>query len=348
MAISFNIIAMPDLLNAKQGLSLNDSQASCFVSPNNPNIILLDLGMAISFNIIAMPDLLNAKQGLSLNDSQASCFDLLNAKQGLFLNDSQASWFGEYLSSKILLLDLGLLISFTTIAMPDLLNAKHGLSLNDSQASWFGSISFMTQPLGAVLSGPLVDYFGRKRANFLANVPHLVAWTLMYFSWDLPSLFVANGLLGFGTGVMEAPINSYVGEISEPSIRGALCTLTQVFTSVGMFAMYFLGTVVSWRTAALVCLSAPLASMLLVLLVGTPCSMYSWLRACTPGSVVSWRTAALVCLSAPLASMLLVLLVGTPCSMYSWLRGELEDGCPGVPQRAAHFHAAGAAGGYSL
>ncbi|XP_050680042.1 facilitated trehalose transporter Tret1-like isoform X2 [Leptidea sinapis] len=117
------------------------------------------------------------------------------------------------------------------------------------------------------MSGPIVDLFGRKNAMFLVNIPHLVAWTLMYFANDLPTLFIANGLLGLGTGVMEAPINSYVGEISEPSIRGSLCTLTQVFTSIGIFVIYFLGTVVSWRYAALICLAAPISSMLLVLLV---------------------------------------------------------------------------------
>ncbi|XP_013139503.1 PREDICTED: facilitated trehalose transporter Tret1-like isoform X1 [Papilio polytes] len=166
-----------------------------------------------------------------------------------------------------LLLDLGMAISFATIAVPSLLNAKEGLSLDETQASWFGSLSYLTQPVGALLSGPVVDFCGRKRANFLVNIPHLVAWLLLYFSWDLPSLFIANGLLGLGTGIMEAPINSYVGEISEPSVRGALCTLTQLFTSIGVFVMYFLGTVVDWRRAALISLVVPVSSMAFVFLV---------------------------------------------------------------------------------
>ncbi|KAJ0172282.1 hypothetical protein K1T71_012255 [Dendrolimus kikuchii] len=171
------------------------------------------------------------------------------------------------MSPNLLLLDLGMAISFATIAMPELLNASEGLSLTDTEASWFGSISFLTQPLGAILSGPLVDYFGRKKANFLVNIPHLIAWILMHFAWNVPTLFIANGLLGLGTGVMEAPINSYVGEISEPSIRGALCTVTQMFAAIGVLAMYFLGTVVKWRVAALICLAAPLGSMMLILFV---------------------------------------------------------------------------------
>ncbi|XP_038207397.1 facilitated trehalose transporter Tret1-like [Zerene cesonia] len=171
------------------------------------------------------------------------------------------------MSPNLLLLNLGMAISFATIALPDLLNAKEGLSLDETQASWFGSLSYLTQPAGALLSGPLVDFFGRKKGTFLVNLPLLFAWTLMYFAWNLPSLFIANGLLGFSTGIMEAPINSYVGEISEPSVRGAFCSITLLFTSLGVFAMYFLGTVVTWRYAALISIGIPVSSMLLVLLV---------------------------------------------------------------------------------
>ncbi|XP_032522237.1 facilitated trehalose transporter Tret1-like [Danaus plexippus] len=167
-------------------------------------------------------------------------------------------------SSFLLLFDLGMAINFSTIIIPALLDSKGEISFDESQASWFGSISFLAQPIGAIVSGPLVDYVGRKKANFLVNIPMIAAWLLMYFAWNLPSLFTANALLGISSGIMEAPINSYVGEISEPSIRGALCTLTQFFSSFGILVMYFLGTFMQWRNAALMCLIAPIASMITV------------------------------------------------------------------------------------
>ncbi|KAL4717200.1 hypothetical protein ACJJTC_017087 [Scirpophaga incertulas] len=179
---------------------------------------------------------------------------------------SIASQFLAIMSPNILLLDLGMAISFSTIALPDLLNSSEGLSMNENQASWFGSISFLTQPAGALISGPVVDYIGRKKATLLVNIPHIIAWLLVYYAFNLPMLFVANGLLGFGTGFMEAPINSYVGEITEPTIRGALCTVAQFFTAIGVMLMYFLGTIVTWRQAALICLCAPVAAMLFILL----------------------------------------------------------------------------------
>ncbi|XP_045454634.1 facilitated trehalose transporter Tret1-like [Melitaea cinxia] len=170
------------------------------------------------------------------------------------------------MSSFLLLFDLGMAINFSTIMIPALLNASEGLSLNEEEASWFGSVSFLSQPVGAILSGPVVDYFGRRKSNFLVNIPMIVAWILMYYSWNLPTLFIANALLGISSGIMEAPISCYIGEITEPSIRGALCALTQTFTAFGVLFMYFLGTFLEWRSAALVCLIAPVASMATVIL----------------------------------------------------------------------------------
>ncbi|XP_072933464.1 facilitated trehalose transporter Tret1-like [Epargyreus clarus] len=171
------------------------------------------------------------------------------------------------LALDFLLVGLGMSISFVTMVLPDVLDAKVGLSLNKKQASWFGSMAFLCQPLGSVFSGPLLDYFGRKKALFIVNIPHLIAWLLMYYAWNVPSLFIANALLGIGTGIMEAPSVTYVGEVSEPSIRGILTTLTNSFTSTGMFLAYLLGTVLPWRQAALVSLTVPVATMVLVLFV---------------------------------------------------------------------------------
>ncbi|CAH0402314.1 unnamed protein product [Chilo suppressalis] len=171
------------------------------------------------------------------------------------------------LSLNVMLLGLALAVGFPTILTPELLNSNNELSLTDSQASWLGSMGFLTQPFGAVLSGSLIDYFGRKKSTFMVNFPHIVAWILVYFSSSVPMLFIANGLLGFGTGLMEAPLNAYIGEITEPSIRGILSSSTQLYYSGGTLLIYFLGKIITWREAALVSLGAPIVTMMLIIWV---------------------------------------------------------------------------------
>lgn len=48
---------------------------------------------------------------------------------------------------------------------------------------------------------------------FLVNIPHVIAWILMYNATSIGEVFAANVMLGLGVGLMEAPIITYVGEI---------------------------------------------------------------------------------------------------------------------------------------
>lgn len=103
-----------------------------------------------------------------------------------------------------LLLDIGMSVAFPAIIIPALTgisneyNKNEGLSLTPEQASWLGSIAFICQPVGSVLSGWITDPLGRKRAMFIVNVPHLIAWFLMYNATSTWQIFLANTLLGLG------------------------------------------------------------------------------------------------------------------------------------------------------
>lgn len=72
---------------------------------------------------------------------------------------------------------------------------------------------YICQPIGSLFSGWLCEPLGRKKAMILVNIPHIIAWMILYYSTELWEVFLAYVLLGFGTGIMEAPILTYVGEI---------------------------------------------------------------------------------------------------------------------------------------
>jgi len=56
----------------------------------------------------------------------------------------------------------------------------------------------------------------------LVNFPHLIGWFIFYFATSVPMLYVSAVIMGLGIGFMEAPIITYVGEISQPEMRGIL------------------------------------------------------------------------------------------------------------------------------
>ncbi|XP_018912975.2 facilitated trehalose transporter Tret1 isoform X2 [Bemisia tabaci] len=169
-------------------------------------------------------------------------------------------------AKNLILLDLGMTIAFPTIVIPTLLDGKDpsGLTFNTAQASWFGSIAFICQPLGSVLSGIVLEPLGRKRSMLLVNVPHLIGWILFYNAESLSILYITCALMGLGVGFMEAPIITYVGEISEPALRGILTSYSGIFVSVGFLFEYTLGNFVDWRTAALISAMVPVITLIAI------------------------------------------------------------------------------------
>lgn len=48
----------------------------------------------------------------------------------------------------------------------------------------------------------------------VVNIPHLIAWIILWQATTLWQIFLAKILFGLGIGLMEAPILTYVGEIA--------------------------------------------------------------------------------------------------------------------------------------
>lgn len=178
------------------------------------------------------------------------------------------------MAKNLLILDLGLAGAFPTIAIPVLTglklsadSANDPLRFNEVQASWFGSIGYICTPLGSLLSGWVTEPIGRRRAMILLNLPHVIAWAMMYRATSVTEMYVAAILMGLGSGFMEAPVVTYVGEISQPKIRGILTSCAGVMATFGFFMGYLLGTVFYWRTVALVCVFVPVFTMVAIYFV---------------------------------------------------------------------------------
>lgn len=60
----------------------------------------------------------------------------------------------------------------------------------------------------------ITDALGRRRAMLIVNIPFIIAWFMMYRATSVVELFLGYGLLGFGVGLTEAPIITYIGEIT--------------------------------------------------------------------------------------------------------------------------------------
>ncbi|XP_044499476.1 sugar transporter ERD6-like 5 isoform X2 [Mangifera indica] len=128
------------------------------------------------------------------------------------------------------------------------------LGLSVAEYSVFGSVMTIGGLLGSLINGKLTDLVGRRRGFWLADSFFIVGWLAIACAKDARLLYLGRTSLGIGIGLtFYAPV--YVAEITPMTIRGASTTANQLMLTCGVSLMFFLGTVVSWRTLALIALA---------------------------------------------------------------------------------------------
>lgn len=192
------------------------------------------------------------------------------------------------MAQSLLLLSIGMIVASPTIVLGALyrpgnstlqdfnktaedsnstLSSPAPLLFTDSQASWFGSILLLCQPVGSLVSCFIQDYLGRKRSMLLVNLPLILGWYLLYKGQTVDILFASAIISGFSIGFMEAPTLAYIGEVSEPRLRGTFTSILNTHVCIGHLLEFLIGCAVgqeNWRTAMLISIIVPVLTMIII------------------------------------------------------------------------------------
>lgn len=139
------------------------------------------------------------------------------------------------------------------------------LIMSDEQSSWVGSILFLFHPVGAVISGYIVEGIGRKKVMLIVCIPFFLGWILLYNAQTVNMILLGTIMLGAGMGFCEGPIMSYLGEVCEPRIRGSLTLLSGVSGNGGALGIFFLNAITDWRTTTLISSVVPILAFAMIL-----------------------------------------------------------------------------------
>ncbi|XP_051844587.1 solute carrier family 2, facilitated glucose transporter member 7-like [Antechinus flavipes] len=92
--------------------------------------------------------------------------------------------------------------------------------------------------LGALIVGPLVDRYGRKRTLLINDIFAIVPAILMGSSKAAKSfemIILSRVMVGICAGIAYSALPMYLGELGPPNLRGTLGTMTELFVITGVF-----------------------------------------------------------------------------------------------------------------
>ncbi|KAI5706011.1 hypothetical protein M8J76_003056 [Diaphorina citri] len=147
-------------------------------------------------------------------------------------------------------LPVGLVVGYSAILVPQLQQKNTDIPITKDESAWIASAVVLVVPIGALITGYLVDRIGRVNTLRLGAVPFMIGWLLIALAQDVRLLLLGRFISGLSMAMGPSPAIVYITEVARPDLRGALICIGPSITSLGMVIVYALGAVLHWRTVA--------------------------------------------------------------------------------------------------
>ncbi|XP_043269296.1 uncharacterized protein [Venturia canescens] len=156
-------------------------------------------------------------------------------------------------SASLLAVGVGTALAWTSPVLPKLSAEGSWFPVSEEEGSWVSSLLAIGAIAGALPSGTLSEKIGRKKALLALAGPFLVSWLVIIFARVVWLLCLARFLVGTAVGASCVLVPTYISEIAEPSARGTLGAMFQLFLALGIVLAFVVGAAVPYTAFAITC-----------------------------------------------------------------------------------------------
>ncbi|KAF2904710.1 hypothetical protein ILUMI_01463 [Ignelater luminosus] len=157
-------------------------------------------------------------------------------------------------------------------SVPKLLSGDLGFEVAPEEVSYVVMIAPLGFLIGSPITGFLLDKIGRKYTLLLLSIPEILPCILIATCNNVTILYIARLIMGIADGALFTSLPVYMGEISEPKVRGIIGASHCYGMLVGVLLINIYGSYVPIRTAACISVFVPL--LFLITFVWMPESPY--------------------------------------------------------------------------
>ncbi|TXG65665.1 hypothetical protein EZV62_006940 [Acer yangbiense] len=126
------------------------------------------------------------------------------------------------------------------------------LGITSKQYSVFSSILTVGAMLGAVMSGRVADFVGRRAAMGISQFFCIFGWLSIMLAESSLWLDIGRFVLGCGIGLVSYAVPIYVAEITPRNVRGTFTALNPLLMGFGQSFAFLFGPLINWRILALI------------------------------------------------------------------------------------------------
>lgn len=157
---------------------------------------------------------------------------------------------------------VGAAIAWPSPILPKIIKGEAHVHMSSSEISWMVSLMYLGNLVMPIPAGYLANWYGRKKTLLYFGVVPIISWLLILFSKNFITLYIARFIAGLHFGLISTIHPIYIGEISQPDIRGTLSTINAFALSSGSLFIFVIGPFVSFKVLALVTLLIPVSFIL--------------------------------------------------------------------------------------